>query len=215
MKPLAFVLAAMVAAPAGAQEKSKTPYTLKGEEIEGCSCDTYCPCVWKKDATFEQCRATFVFRVSEGTVGKTDLRGVSFAVVVTKSGKNIVKEMGRWEGVVYVDEKAAKEQKDAVVAFLSSRWGAGFAKLDVRSVPIEFKSAAETKEATLGGVGRLKIRALKGQNGKVPVIENPPFALIDKLYCAQAETHTYDDGKDKWDFSGQNAFYGPFEYHSE
>ena len=49
-------------------------------------------------------------------------------------------------------------------------------------------------------------------DGKVPAIENPPFAIIPKLYCAKADVHTYDDGATKWDFSGRNAFYGPYEY---
>jgi hypothetical protein len=41
------------------------------------------------------------------------------------------------------------------------------------------------------------------------------FALIPKLWCAKAPVHTYDDGTNKWDFSGKNAYYGPFEYKSE
>ena len=48
--------------------------------------------------------------------------------------------------------------------------------------------------------------------GKVPAIESPPFAIIPKLYCAKADVHTFDDGATKWDFSGRNAFYGPYEY---
>lgn len=30
-----------------------------------------------------------------------------------------------------------------------------------------------------------------------------------------ADIHTYHDGSAEWDFSGRNAFYGPFEYASK
>jgi hypothetical protein len=50
--------------------------------------------------------------------------------------------------------------------------------------------------------------------GKVTAIENPPLAMYPKLYCARADVHTYS-GDLAWDFSGRNAFYGPFEYSSK
>lgn len=190
-------------------------YSFKGDEFEACSCDIYCPCVWEKDATFEQCRALFGFSVSEGSYGRVDLKGVTFVIAVTKTGKNIVKEMGKWEGVIYVSDNANEGQKKAVVDFLSGKWGKAFAKIDVKSVLMTVKLSEETKELTMGKVAKLKISALKGGNGKVPVIENPPFALISKLYCAKSDVHTYDDGTNNWDFSGKNAYYGPFEYKSE
>jgi hypothetical protein len=215
MKTLIAAIAILSCLPLSPQDKKAAAYSFKGEEFEACSCDVYCPCVWEKDATFEQCRSLLVWNVSEGKYGDTDLKGVTFVVALTKSGKNIVKEMGKWEGVIYVDSKATEEQKKAAVAFLSGKWGKAFAKIDVKSEPMEIKIESEKKSLTIGKIAKLEITALKGGNGKVPTIENPPFSLIPKIWCAKADVHTYDDGTNKWDFSGKNAYYGPFEYKSE
>lgn len=214
MRSLTVSLLALAALAGMAQDKP-TPYSIKGEAFEACECDTYCPCVWKKDVTFEQCRALVIWNVSEGSYGKTDLKGVTFVLALTKSAKNLVKAMGSWEGILYVSDKATDDQKKAVVEFASGKWGKAFAKIDVKSVPVEVKIEAEAKELKMGKIADLKISALKGGNGKVPVIENPPFSLYPKLFCAQAGVHRYDDGTTQWDFSGRNAFYGPFEYKSE
>jgi hypothetical protein len=211
---VALALVGSLVRAAGAQEK-KVSFDLRGQEVEACECDSVCPCVWAKDNTFGDCRAVMVWRVDSGKYGSVDLQGTLFAVALTKSGKNVVQAMGKWEGVIYVGEKASKEQKDAIVAFLSGQWGKAFAKIDVRSAPMELKVDGDRREARIGKVAELKMAGLPGSGGKVPSIENPPFALIPKLYCAKSELHSYEDGAVRWDFSGRNAFYGPFGYKSE
>ncbi|SRR5258708_6949287 len=190
-------------------------WVLRGEEAEACECDSVCPCVWEKDVTFQECRSVLVWQVTQGSYGTTDLSGTVFAVALLRSGKNIVQAMGKWEGTIYVGDRASEDQKKAIVAILSKKWGKAFAKIDVRSQPIDFKKEQDRREATIGKVAVLKMTGIKGSGGNVPAIENPPFAIIPKLYCAKAEIHTFDDGVTKWDFSGRNAFYGPFEYRSE
>ncbi len=211
-----FCLAAVVlcaALPARAQDK--TSWVIRGEELEACECDSVCPCVWAKDVTFQECKSTLVWRVDSGKHGDTDLSGTVFGLALTKSGKNIVQAMGKWEGIIYVGDRASEAQKNAIVAILSGKWGKAFSKIDVKSAPIEFRMEGDRREATIGKVAVVKMTGIKGSNGKVPVIENPPFALIPRLSCAVAEVHTYDDGATKWDFSGRNAFYGPFEYRND
>jgi hypothetical protein len=213
---LGFVVLVGLGRAGGAMAQEKAPsYVLRGEEAEGCECESVCPCVWAKDDTFGDCRAVMVWHVDSGTYGSTDLKGSLFAVALTKSGKNVVQSMGKWEGTIYVGDRATEAQKNAIVAILSGKWGKAFAKVDVKSAPMTFKSEGDKREASIGKGISLKIAGIPGSNGKVPSIENPPFALIPKLYCAKAETHTFDDGAAKWDFSGRNAFYGPFEYKSE
>lgn len=197
-----------------AQEKSPT-YELRGEQAEGCECDSVCPCVWAKDVTFQDCRGILAWHVTSGAYGGTDLQGVTFCVALRKTGRNVVKTMGSWEGTIYVSDTASPAQKTAAVGFLSGKWGKAFAKIDVKSAPIAFKAEGEHREVTIGRVASLKIAGIAGSNGKVPAIENPPFSLIPKMSCAVASVHTYEDDGAKWDFSGRNGFYGPFEYKSE
>ena len=199
-----------------AMAKAKAPYVIKGEQVEGCECESVCPCVFAHDVTFADCRGAMVWHVSEGHYGATDLAGVNFAVFLLKSGKNVVKTMGKWEGMIYVSSNATPEQKAGVVDFLSTNWGKAFAKIDVRSETIEFKKEGEKYDVRIGKVASLKTAPLQGGGGKAPVIEHAAFSLIPQLHCATATQNTYDDGgANKWDFKDRNSFYGPFDYRGE
>lgn len=205
------LLIAVLALLAPGQEKVE--YSLKGEALEGCECESVCPCIWTKDATFAECRGTMGIAIREGTIGKTDVTGLAFAMTLTKTEKNMLHGFGRWHGALYLPEKASDEQRRALEAFFHARFGPAFAKVDVKTVPIEIKVEPEHRELKVGTLATVRITAVRTPQGKVTVIENPPFALYPKLHVAKADVNTYNDGS-TWDFSGHNAFYGPFEFSS-
>ena len=93
--------------------KAKSPYVMKGDQVEGCECESVCPCVFAHDVSFADCRGIMAWHVAEGRYGATDLAGVNFAVFLLKSGKNVVKTMGKWEGMIYVSSNATPDQKAA------------------------------------------------------------------------------------------------------
>lgn len=191
-------------------------YKVTGTQVEGCECKSVCPCAFQGDATEMECRGLLFWNVAEGRYGKIDLKGVMFAAALTKSGKNIEKALGKWEGILYISDKATKEQMKAVEAIVKDQFGPAFGKLEVKTAPIEIKCAGDHQEAMIGKIGSLKITGIKGANGKITVIENAPSPLVLPMnYCAKADEHTYDDGVSKWDFKGRNGFWGPFEFKSK
>ncbi len=200
-------------APAGAAKAPATPaYHLKGDYFEGCECTSVCPCVWSKDATFDQCRGLSAWHVTEGAYGATDLKGLDFAAALTKTGKNVDKSAGKWEGVVFLPQSATAAQREAVAAILKNEMGSAFAKMETRTAPVSIRGAAGSEELTVGSTAHLKIAALKGANGKVPRIENPISPLVIPVnYLARSTVNTFRDGASKWDFAGRNSFFGPFE----
>lgn len=202
--------------PVPAMAKAKAPYALVGDQVEGCECSSVCPCVFAHDVTFNDCRGTMAWHVRNGRYGDTDLSGINFALVLTKSGKNVPKTMGKWEGVIYVSSNASAAQKNAIVDILSTNWGKAFAKVEVKSEPIEFKKAGEQHEVRIGKLASLKSVPLPGAGGKAPTIEHATFSLIPVLHCATTTENTYDDGAGtKWDFKDRNSFFGPFDYHGD
>jgi hypothetical protein len=214
---MAAVLALTLGCTSGAGAGSGgSTYAIKGVQIEGCECDTYCPCVFQKDATGMDCRGVIGWSIQEGRYRGTDLSGLVMAGVLTKSGKNVEKSMGKWEGILYLPEKASPEQRKALEAIMKDGMGGAFAKLEVKTAPVDIKCPTDDHhEVTVGKVLALKITGLKGANGQVSVIENAPSPLVlPKLYCAKADVHTYDDGVSKWDFAGHNGYYGMFEMKS-
>jgi hypothetical protein len=200
-----------------AMAKAKESYVLKGDQVEGCECMSVCPCVFAHDVTFNDCRGIMAWHVKEGHYGSTDLAGINFAVVLTKSGKNVPKAMGTWEGVIYVSSNATADQKKAVVDVLSTNWGKAFSKVDVKSEAIDFsKSEGDKFEVRIGKSYTLKTEPLHGAGGKAPTIQHATFSLIPVLHCATTSVNTYDDGAGtKWDFKERNSFYGPYEYRGE
>src|SRR5689334_15969051 len=198
----------LLAAVGCATEASKPTAGGKGHHVrvhqfEGCECDSVCPCVFSKDTTHGDCRGLFVWSVSEGRSGTVDLSGVTLVAALTKSGANMEKAMGKWTGIIYVSDKATEAQKNAIVDILKGEMGPAFAKVDVKSAAIEIKCQDDQHEVTVGKVGTLKIKGIKGANGQVMILENPPSPIAPpKLWCAVSEVNTYDDGMSKWDFKG-------------
>lgn len=199
--------------PAAAAGKT---YHLRAHQFEGCECESICPCVFSKDTSHGDCRAILVWAISEGRSGGVDLAGVTVAAVLTKSGANMEKAMGQWTGIVYVSDKASEGQKNAVMDALKGEMGPAFAKVELKSAAIDIKQQADHHEASIGKVGTLKIKGIKGANGQVLVLENLPSPIAPpKLWAAISETNTYDDGTTKWDFKGRNAFYTDVEMKSK
>jgi hypothetical protein len=157
-----------------------------------------------------------VWSISEGRSGGVDLAGVNLAAALTKSGANMEKAMGQWSGIIYVSDKATEAQKNAVVEVMKGEMGAAFAKVEVKSAALEIKRQEDRHEVTVGKIGVLKIKGIKGASGQIMIIENPPSPIAPpKLWCALSETNTYDDGTTQWDFKGRNAFYMDVELKSK
>lgn len=221
MRMFASVLAVLAVSILGCASQSSKPADAKGyhlslHQFEGCECDSICPCIFSKDTTHGDCRGIMVWSIREGRSGAVDLSGVQLAAALTKSGANMEKAMGKWSGIIYVSDKATEAQKNAVVDVMKAEMGPAFAKVEVKSAPIEIKRQEDQHELTIGKIGVLKIHGIKGATGQVMIIENPPSPIAPpKLWCAISDTNTYDDGTSKWDFKGRNAFYTEMELKSK
>jgi len=202
--------------PAKPMAKAKSPYEMKGDQVEACECSSVCPCVFANETTFGDCRGVMAFHIREGHYGATDLGGINFVLVLLKAGKNVPKSMGTWEGAIIIGSNATAEQKAGIVDVLSTNWGKAFSKVDVRSEPIDFKKEGEKHEVHVGKIAVVKTAPIQGHDGKATTIEHAAFSLIPVLNCATATENTYDDGKGvKWDFKDRNSFFGPFDYRGE
>src|SRR5499427_1957170 len=135
-------------------------WQISGEYCEACSCDSVCPCPTSGLAappTKGFCDAGLVFRVDRGRYGNTQLEGSSFAVLLHTPGPMI---QGNWTVGLVVDERASKEQRDALTAIASGQVGGPMAALaplitnfgGVEAKPIKVKSTAMHREVSIPGV---------------------------------------------------------------
>src|SRR5438874_13266483 len=96
-------------------------WSLKGSYIETCSCELMCPCNLSFDhgATYDFCRVTLVFRITEGDVEGTDIGGRTVAIIADTPK---VMTEGNWRLGVFIDEAATDGQFDQLVKVFTGRF---------------------------------------------------------------------------------------------
>jgi hypothetical protein len=212
------VMLAIIATVSAQETATTTPavkYSVKVHQFEGCECESVCPCVFSKDTTYGECRAILVFTF-DGAYGSTALKDVSCVLVGTKLGKNIEKNIGNWEGVLYVSSTATPEEIAAITDLLHAMVGDAFASLDQRKESIQITRKDDVQELVLGKIARLRVHAMKASNGEMTKIVNAPSPVaFREFYCAIADENKYDDGVSSWDFTGRNGFFTEFDLVSK
>src|SRR5437763_13925466 len=97
-------------------------WNLKGSYFETCSCDLMCPCNMSFDhgATYDYCRVTLVFNITEGQIEGTDVAGLKVAVIADTPK---VMTEGNWRVGMFVDERASDEQFGQLTAVFGGQKG--------------------------------------------------------------------------------------------
>jgi hypothetical protein len=103
-------------------------WTVSGSYVETCSCELMCPCNLSLDhgATYDFCRVTLVFDISEGDVEGTDVSGRTVAAIADTPK---VMTDGGWRMGVFVDDGASDEQFEKLVAVFGGQLGGPMAAL--------------------------------------------------------------------------------------
>jgi hypothetical protein len=103
-------------------------WNLKGSYAETCSCELMCPCNLSFDhgATYDFCRVTLAFTISEGEIEGVDIGGRR--VVAIADTPKVMTE-GNWRLGVFVDDQATDEQLDKLVKVFGGQLGGPMAAL--------------------------------------------------------------------------------------
>ena len=122
-------------------------WNLKGSYFETCSCDLMCPCNLSFDhgATYDYCRVTLVFNITEGAIEGTDVSGLKVAAIA--DSPKVMTE-GGWRLGMFVDERATDEQMEKLTAVFGGQMGGpmeGLAPLIAEMLGVE-RAAIEVVE---------------------------------------------------------------------
>src|SRR4029434_9457928 len=101
-------------------------YELEGRLLEVCTCKTLCPCWIGEDPDGDDCHSVNSWHVDKGTINGVDVSGLTLATLNHIPG-NILK--GNWRILVFVDDKATSQQKEALVAAFTGKLGGPIADL--------------------------------------------------------------------------------------
>ena len=190
---------------------------LTGQYIEARTIDVWTgPCFANADLNLGGKNAIMAWKIDKGQWEKVSLDGLGVVAVLAASDTLGTQQTGKGKAVLIVDERANREQKDALVALAKKQGGELLGNVvAVRSARVEL-SVCDCAEGGCGtlraGDARIETRCLDHKHDKVCGNEYaffPPLARDVKAEPALAAENTYSgkglDGT--WKDSGRRGAY--------
>lgn len=120
-----------------------TKWQLTGTYFETCNCEAACPCVFLSAPSSGECTVLIAWHVDKGRFEDTVLDGLNVALAVHSPGH--MAEVP-WRAVLYFDDRAEDDQKDALTQIFTGQAGGHPATLvshvgevlGISSVPIDY-----------------------------------------------------------------------------
>ena len=200
-------------------------WRISGEYMESCNCDYLCPCIYtnpQEGATLDNCTASLVFRIDEGSSGGVKLDGLSFALLI-RSGK--VMADGDWVLGCVVDARADEVQRAALSAIVGGEAGGTPGMIrsklvgDFRGVefrPIEFRMDGTRRSVEIPGVLSFEIAGvIPRHGGEDPIcIDNTSHPAGRRLALARAKSYRVEGFGLDLEMIGQgnNGHFAPFAW---
>jgi hypothetical protein len=200
---------------------SANGYELHGTLLEACSCGVLCPCWIGEDPDQGTCDAFNAYHFERGTIGDVDVSGLSFVRVVQIPGN--VLTPGSWRQVVFIDDRATGEQRQAILDAYDGTLGGPLADLAaligetvaVHDAPIKHEVSDGKGMLEIGDVVEATMHPFTGPDGTVTTLRDSLFSTVPgtPAYVAVADSHAvnlpqYDM---VWSFTGRNAIQA--DYH--
>ena len=129
-------------------------YHLEGRLLEVCNCRVLCPCWIGEDPDFGTCDTIVSWHFDKGTIEGVDVAGLTLAAVAHVPG-NILQ--GNWRAAIFVDEKATKQQEEALLKVYTGKAGGPVADLAALIGEVVSVERAPITFTVQGGRGTLKI----------------------------------------------------------
>ena len=199
------------------------PYHLEGRMLEACSCDAICPCWVGQDPDGGKCLDTLAWHFDKGNVDGIDISGLTIAVAADIPGNAL---QGNWKAVVFVDDRASKQQEEALLNVYTGKQGgpvADFVKLfdtvvGVERAPIEFSVVQGQGHVKIGSAVTLEVESLKSATGAPTVLSDTVFHAIlvpgSPAFVGKSKSYKFNSpalGVSK-DLSGHSSVQGAFVF---
>lgn len=196
-------------------------YRIEGKLLEVCTCKAVCPCWIGDDPDGGTCDGTLAWHIERGSVGETDVSGLTFALLAHIPG-NVLQ--GGWRARAFVDERASAAQEEALLSVFTGKLGGPIADLaslvgevvGVERVPISFDVDAGTGRLRLGEQVAADVEGARGQGDRPTVLSDSVFSTIpgSPAYIGRAPRYSAKD-KDlgiEVELSGYNSVQGNFVF---
>jgi hypothetical protein len=196
-------------------------YRLEGRLLEVCTCKTLCPCWVGEDPDGSTCEGTLCWHFDKGSIDGVNVAGLSFGLLCHIPG-NILQ--GNWRVVAYVDEKASKQQEEAILGVYTGQKGgpvADLAKLvgsvaAVERVPFRFEVNEGKGRLEMGPYVSATLQPFLGAGNRPTTLSDTVFTTIpgSPAYVGKAESYIAKEPRLdlKVNLKGHNAVQGSFRF---
>ena len=206
-----------------AANADKAAWTVTLDNIEACSCPTFCQCYFTGQPALHEasastpahamrfCRFNNAFHVADGHYGATDLTGMKFWMAGDLGG-DFSKGQMEW-AVVRFEPSATPQQRDAAIAIVKQifpvRWNSFTTGDDAK---IDWSINDDTAVARLndGKSAEVILKQNRDASGKAVVIENVQFWAAPSnsgFRVMKNDVEAYRDGDKAFEFKGTNGFF--------
>lgn len=192
-------------------------WSLQGNWINSCSCEVGCPCLFYSDPTKGYCDGMDAFHIVKGSYGKVKLDGLN-AVMVGKSPGNFWK--GNWTAALYLDDRANKEQREALETVMGGKVGGAPAMLasligtmkGLKYVPI--KVDAKKHSVEVPNILEYQIESTEGGNKKKPIVvsNHPLEPAVGPINEGKGSKAWFKDYGMSFDNKGKDGNWADFKF---
>ena len=156
-------------------------YELDGTLLEACSCAGPCPCWVSDDPDGGSCDAFNTYHIDHGQLSGIDVSGLSLIGLVQIPGNVLA---GNWREVLYIDDKATLEQREALPAAFTGRLLRPLAELAtligdqvaVQYAPIEHKIVNGSDTLHVDDQIMATIEPYRDREGRPTMLQNTLFS---------------------------------------
>ena len=198
-----------------------TKWNVSGIYFEACNCEAACPCVFTGPPTSGECTVLIGWHIDQGAFGDAKLDGLNVALAVHSPGHMF---KTKWQVALYLDERAAPPQSEALAKIFSGQAGGHLANvapligevLGVKNAAIEYRAEGKRRSLRIGKVAEVEIEAIPGQGEAEITIQNHPLCVApgEPAVVARSKRARFHDFGMDLEVTEKNGFYSRFKYQS-
>jgi hypothetical protein len=201
-------------------------WNLSGKMVESCSCNMLCPCWFgvKELMIMDKgyCAGPILFRIQNGNVDGTDLKGRDIVMAFDFPGPTIFD--GNATSGLYIDEAANEDQLKILEAIFQGKRGgpmemiSSFSSkwLPTKRTKIDINDDGNNLTASVGSFGKIKSDQLKNESGRTMTLQGSGFAsafgMDDETFALAPSASQWSDPDLPHQFSTRSGAVAKFSW---
>ncbi len=191
-------------------------WEIKGVYNEACASEGQCPYYFGRDKE-GGCRYFMVFRITEGTVNRVDLSGITAIYLGDLPHSTYVEVVEKGsEGAIYVSDGATSEQRAVLDTLVVEALGGVLMKrvLGVNYVPIGVEEGDGAVHFRMPA-GEMKMVLTRSHNGDPVRLENATLPFLSDVKAAHTLFWNWSDYSRHFEYRDRCGTWADFLMRSE